>query len=345
MIGDVLTSTILSEAIRSEYPDAELHYLINSHTLPVVEGNPFIDRIVLFTPEMEKSRWFFWKFLRQVRKERYDVVIDVYGKLSSQLITLFSGAKTTISNHKRYTSLFYSHTVRHHVVRSKGVGLAYENRLRLLEPICRNIDFGLIPKIYIGDAEKTALQQKLADNGIAVGRDRFAMINILGSDALKTYPLPYMAGLLDHIAATFPGLGMFLNYIPKQQPAVDELLELCQADTRKNIVTYYAPSLREFLVLTSFCNMVIGNEGGAINMGKALQIPTFAIFSPWIRTETWGAAANDTKNATVHLRDFRPELFEGYSPKAFKKKSAALYGEFGPEYIKTPLTAFIQQQL
>ena len=52
MIGDVLTSSILFKAIKLEHPSAELHYLVNSHTVPVVENNPFIDKLVLFTPKI-----------------------------------------------------------------------------------------------------------------------------------------------------------------------------------------------------------------------------------------------------------------------------------------------------
>jgi len=33
MIGDVLTSSVLFEAIKLKHPSAELHYLVNSHTM------------------------------------------------------------------------------------------------------------------------------------------------------------------------------------------------------------------------------------------------------------------------------------------------------------------------
>ncbi len=38
MIGDVLTSSILFEALRLKYPNAQLDYLINEHTFPVVQN-------------------------------------------------------------------------------------------------------------------------------------------------------------------------------------------------------------------------------------------------------------------------------------------------------------------
>ena len=105
MIGDVLTTSILFEAIKHKYPDSELHYLINSHTYPVVEHNPFIDQFIFFTPDLEDNTAKFFRFLRKLDTANYNVVIDVYSKLSSNLMTLFSNSKVKISKYKRYTSL------------------------------------------------------------------------------------------------------------------------------------------------------------------------------------------------------------------------------------------------
>jgi len=91
--------------------------------------------------------------------------------------------------------------------------------------------------------------------------------------------------------------------------------------------------------------MVIGNEGGAINIGKALQIPTFAIFSPWVRKETWGIAKNDTQNCAVHLQDYKPELFTDYKQKLFKEKALNLYQGFLPKLITKKLNLFIKKNL
>ena len=48
MIGDVLASTVICEAIKKEHPDWEVHYLIQKSTFPVVENNPFIDKVIFF---------------------------------------------------------------------------------------------------------------------------------------------------------------------------------------------------------------------------------------------------------------------------------------------------------
>ena len=93
MIGDVLTSSILCELIKTHIPDSEVHYVINANTYPVVQNNPFVDRFIYVTPETEKNKPAFRQFLKQIKNERYDVVVDAYSKTSSNLMSRKSGAR------------------------------------------------------------------------------------------------------------------------------------------------------------------------------------------------------------------------------------------------------------
>ncbi|MBT8196629.1 MAG: lipopolysaccharide heptosyltransferase family protein, partial [Bacteroidia bacterium] len=108
MIGDVLTTALLFEALKRKYPKSELHYVINSNTEAVIRHNPFIDKLLMFTPEIQSQKSDFYKFLKVIRSENYDVVIDAYSKLSSNLMSFYSRAKMRISKRKWYTSWIYT---------------------------------------------------------------------------------------------------------------------------------------------------------------------------------------------------------------------------------------------
>jgi heptosyltransferase-2 len=168
------------------------------------------------------------------------------------------------------------------------------------------------------------------------------MIGLLGSSDLKTYPLPYMAKLLDFIVAETNAQLLF-NYIPKQQPEVDKLYELCSEITKKHIFKeLYGKDLREFLALTAHCDALVGNEGGAVNMAKALDIPTFSVFAPWILKEAWNSYEAEGKNASVHLKDFYPNLYSKH-PKKHKKQASKMYLQFTPNYIIPELKEFLKR--
>ena len=340
MIGDVLTSSILFEALKKKHPNAELHYLINSHTFPVVENNPFIDEYIFFTPEIKKSKSQLLNFAKGIRKKKFDVVIDVYSKLSSNLISILSKAKTKISYQKKFRTFIYNHNIKRENYNDSSTGLEIRNRLNLLKPL--GIDIKSIkPKIYLTDKEIEASEELLKQKNIDLTKPLF-MISVLGSSENKTYPLPYMSKIIDKIVKETNGQILF-NYIPKQKTEAKIIYNFCKKSTRKQIhFDVFGKSLREFLAITKHCTALIGNEGGATNMAKALNIPTFSIFSPWIDKEGWNMFEDDKNNVSVHLKDIKPELYNDEILKKTKNRAHIFYEEFLPEFITPKLESYLK---
>lgn len=340
MIGDVLTTTILFEALKEKYPKAELHYLINSHTLPVIECNPFIDKYILFTPDIEKNNLNLLRFIKSIRKHKYDVVIDVYSKLSSNLISALSRAKIKISYHKKQSSFIYNFNIKRKKHTNTATALEIYNRLQLLKPLGVNKE-SIKPKIYITNKEISRAKTYLEKNNINIKAPLF-MISVLGSSENKTYPLPYMAKIIDTIVAETSGQILF-NYMPNQYTKAKTIYNFCEVITKKHIhFDVFGKSLRQFLAITKHCDALIGNEGGAVNMAKALNTPTFSIFSPWINKEGWNMFENEN-NVSLHLKDCKPELFDVEILKKRKGKAHLLYDAFLPEYIIPSLKIYLQQ--
>lgn len=340
MIGDVLTTSILFEALKAEHPNAELHYVINSHTFAVVEHNSFIDKFLFITPEIEDSRAKFLSFLKGIKAEAYDVVIDVYSKLSSNLMTKFSGAAIKISKYKWYTKYYYTHTFKEAIEAKTNAGLAIENRLQLLEPLLEKIPDPIRPKIYLTNREIETSQQFLSDSKINLSKPLY-MISVLGSGDNKTYPLPHMAKVIDFIVTQTNGQILF-NYLPKQIDEAKTVYNFCASETKKHIFfDVFGKSLREFLTITYHCTALIGNEGGAVNMAKALNVPTFTIFSPWIIKEAWNMFEDGKQNVSVHLKDFNPDIVKNSTSKELKDNYKSLYELIKPTLFFEELKHFL----
>jgi heptosyltransferase-2 len=277
MIGDVLTCSILCELIKKKHPDYTVHYLVNSNTKPVVENNPFIDKLILFTPSYREKKSELFKFLLSVRKENYDIVIDAYSKLESNLITLFSGANIKISYSKHYSKFIYTDSIIQKVRPSTNVGLAIERRLQLLETLNIHSDFSTFPKLYVTEEENLRAIDLLKSHKINLSK-KTIMISIIGSSENKTYPQSYMSTIVDYIAEQ-EDCNILFNYIPNQIKEAKTIYNNCLANTKKKIYfDVLGKNLREFISLVNQCNYIIGNDGGAINMAKALNKPSFIIF-------------------------------------------------------------------
>ncbi|WP_163399115.1 glycosyltransferase family 9 protein [Flavobacterium fluviatile] len=341
MIGDVLASSAICNTLKNEYPNAQIDYLIYPFTSPVVENNPNIDNLVFFKDEIKKNKIKLVKFCLEIRKSKYDIIIDAYGKLESNMIVAFSGAKTKIGFYKSYTNLIYTYTVRELSVPKTTAGLALENRMLLLQSFDLKKPLKVKPEIFLKDYEIKNGKQILFQNHIDFSK-KIYMIGILGSGKTKTYPGNYMAELLDKIVAD-TNASLLFNYIPSQLKEAHEIFNLCQPETQKNIKIDIVPrSIREFLSITYHCDALLGNEGGAVNMAKALNKPTFTIFSTWIKKEAWNSFDDGIKNVSVHLKDFKPDLYGSKTAKEMKGQAMDLYQSFTPDLIIPRLEEYLK---
>jgi len=339
-IGDVLTSTILLEALREKFPEHELHYLIYENSVAVVENNPFVDKIIIMNEEDRKSKLGFLKFLFRMRKENYEIVVDAYGKPNSVLLGWFSGAKKTITFDKVYSKLLYTHPIKRNKTSFSNATKAIEHRMMLLSPL--GIDFKVIkPKIFITEHEISVAKSKLESAGITLSKP-IVMMSAIGSNDSKTYPIAYMAKVIDTIANE-NDIQILFNYFPFQKEEAYQLYLLCKPETQAKInFDFYEDNLRDFLAITSLCKGLIGNEGGATNMAKALNVPTFTIFSPLVIKNDWNMFEDGMQNISVHVKDFENVLSatpidELIQSKEYKK----LQSIFTPELFEDQLIHFI----
>lgn len=339
-IGDVLTTSILANIIKENFPKAHIDYMCYAHCADVLKGNPSINNIIILEQPTRKNYWLFFKFINKIRKEKYTIVIDAYSKLETNLISVFSGAKHKISYDKGYSNIFYNHNIKRLPNGTKSdYGLAIENRLRLLNPLNLKEILDFKPKIFISKTEIATTKKIVSEAKINLQKPLF-MIGVLGSEWYKTYPLKNMAELLDFIVDKTDATLLF-NYIPNQKKEALNLYNLCCKTTQKNIsFDVYDDSLRGFLANLSLCDALIGNEGGVVNMAKALQIPTFSLFSPSVDKETW-QIFEDEKNVSIHLKDLKPEIYTTFDEKHIKEHTFEFFEAYPISLIKEKLMTFL----
>ena len=171
------------------------------------------------------------------------------------------------------------------------------------------------------------------------------MISALGSSQGKTYPLAYLATVLDWISEF--DIQILLNYLPFQKNEIATLLTFCKPETRIKIFEeFYEQDLRKFLAITSLCKAMIGNEGGATNMSKALNIPTFSIYSPNVKKQDWSYFENQTTILSVHIDDYLVGEEQEIAHKMYETQNiSAILNKFKPELFKSKLTDFLKFNL
>lgn len=308
MMGDVLVSSILFECLNKKFPDAELHYLITKNNEQVVRHHKYIDKIIFFED--------FFSTLKAVKSENYDIIIDCYAKVETAIISFLSGAKKRISFFKNYTKYFYTDTIlRRDITQFSMLTTALEHRLRLLEPLGIKVE-EIFPKIYLSQEELEGADALL--NQLGVYNEDLIMISTFGSNPEKTYPLSYMAEIINIISENSK-CRILCNFLPSQKEMFLELYELLSEKAKKQVVkSFDTQNLRQYIAVLSKCKLLIGNEGGSTNISKALRIPTFSIYAPFV--SGWDWRVDGRENVSIHAKDYQIDDYKDFKPNLFKKE-------------------------
>lgn len=340
-IGDVLASSVIANNLKKIYPNSEIHFFCYKQALDVLKGNPNIDRVISFDDVELKKFKVLKKYASLICKENYDILIDPYAKLQSRYITWRSGAKQRVSYNKPIFRHLYTDLVNQADTTQMGYCKALEDRLKLLKPFCNNLtqlDYSF--KLFLSEEEKEEGKQLMQDAGLDMSRPTF-MLGILGSSPLKSWSLERMAQLIDFIQANYD-VNILFNYIPKQQDSVDLILK--NLNSKNKIYPHLiGKSVREYLKIMSNCDAYIGNEGGGINMAKALNKKTFSIYSPHKFPEIWGCMESRVEHSSVHLRQLRPDLYINPDLKLYEEKAATYYDLLTEDFVIEKLSEFLSQ--
>ncbi|MFN8292295.1 MAG: glycosyltransferase family 9 protein [Chitinophagales bacterium] len=78
-IGDIVFTTPVIRCLRKQYPDAEIHFLTKPENKIIIEGNPYLNKILLLQESLFKT-------ISMLREEKYDAVIDLHHNLRTCII-------------------------------------------------------------------------------------------------------------------------------------------------------------------------------------------------------------------------------------------------------------------
>jgi len=92
--GDVLLATSYLEALKNTFPWADIDFLVKQPYQEVLDKNPFLSEVISFSQKKGTSYILGRiKLMSQIRKQRYDLVIDQQNGTGSGQVLLLSGAK------------------------------------------------------------------------------------------------------------------------------------------------------------------------------------------------------------------------------------------------------------
>lgn len=144
-IGDVVLATALFEKLHAHYPGAAIDFLLRKGNENLLAGHPYINKVWVW--DKKKGKWSSLRqLIKQVRKTKYDAVINVQRFFATGLLTAFSGAAMKIGFNKNPLSFFFTKKIKHHIGESNRSMHETERNQLLIEELTDNIPAK--PRLY-----------------------------------------------------------------------------------------------------------------------------------------------------------------------------------------------------
>ncbi len=269
LIGDVFIRVPLVEAVRQHFPAAKITVVIEMLTKPVFEYNRDIDTILVFDRKkhpLYKYLFFAIKNIIMMRREKFDLCIDLYAGGSSPVVAKLSNAPIRLGfDHKKKLRKSYNLFVKTPNYCRQWI----KDFALLLSPLgIQEDDVRVGTSFNYSDGDKNAI------NGYLDKSKKYFCINLATSDVAKCWPVEKYLHLAQHIYEQYSLIPVVLT-----NPGQEELAEQFVNLYSEEMVNPPLLSLGQVGALIDLCEYMITGDTSLMHMSFGLKKPTLVLFT------------------------------------------------------------------
>ena len=325
-IGDILHATPAARWIKEQYPDAKLHWIVTPSMVELLDGNPYVDEIIPWERDEYEAHskklhiptmWrMWWELKAKLEPYKFDVAVDVQGRLITGLVLLASSApiRLGLGGTKELNWLFTNykskpstdHVIKRYVevaqllkeavAKQADLDTPLKTADNVLEPETLNnvsakkmyhMDFHVPSKLHTWAEE----QWETIDNHNSLNRGEvekpLRVGLVLGTSwATKEWPQEKWYSLIKSLQyrADFVCLGG-----PKEATQYKPWMDSLAAEGIDQIMLNMLgkTTLQEVGALIESCDVVVTADTGSLHIALALDKPVVALFGP-TDPKLWG---------------------------------------------------------
>jgi heptosyltransferase I len=282
-IGDIIHTLPALAYVRHSMPDAVVSWVVEQRSAEILRGNPFIDCLIEIDTHSLRGGHVIEEMLigagrqvRELRKNAFDIAIDLQGLLKSALVAQLSGAKRRWGFARESLREPASRFLLSDVADTpKGTHVIYKN-LALVRQALDLVDDPGEPEFPIA----TEVQHRLEANALtAMLGHRFAVLNPAGGWVTKLWPAERFGQLADRLWDEH-GMRSLVVTGPRETGLAAEVRNASRSGT----LQLAEPSLKGFYELVKQASVYVGGDTGPTHIAVAAGAPVVGLFGP---TEWW----------------------------------------------------------
>ena len=275
-VGDTILSLPVLCALRKEYPNSRIGWVVGSGAADIVRGHDALDDLFVLTKNELKSVKAYWVFLKRIREWQPTTVIDAQGLTKSALIGWYSGATRRIGLVKsefegRELSTWLNNTLvsptSEHVVQR---GLALLKPLGIENP---EIEYR-VPVSPAANQRVNEQVRELAGPNVELGP--FAIINVGAGWVSKIWPAERYAAVAKHLKDRW-NLRTMIAWGGSEERSLAEQVSILSGGAA---IELPATSLLELAEWIRRSVLFVGSDTGPMHLSVAVDIPTVSLIGP-----------------------------------------------------------------
>jgi lipopolysaccharide heptosyltransferase I len=267
-LGDIIHGIPAAAALRRQFPPARLDWLVDPQYVDLLDLVEGLDHRIPFEPRGLIRGGDAWSALSDLRRVRYDAVLDFQGLLKSAVLARLVAAGRTIGFPRAHlreplAALFYTATPdpgpAPHVI-DKTLGL-----LAPLGIVDRTIRFPIaIPRASVA----AAIAERF-------GRDGYAVINPGAAWPNKRWP-PERFGALAAAIRREHGLRSIVLWGPGEASIAASVAAASESAAEAAPPT----TIPEIFAIARGARLMVSGDTGPLHIGGAMGTPLVALFGP-----------------------------------------------------------------
>lgn len=281
-IGDVILATPIIEKMKRFYPESKIDFLLRKGNENLLKGHPKLNRVLIWDKKKSKYNTLA-KLTAQIRKNNYDVLINLQRFASSGFLTTSSKAKMKIGFSKNPFSFAFTHKFPH-VIDQK------------MHEVDRNLS--LIEHLTDASFQKPVLYPAAADYEKVVQYQSSPYFCIAPASVwfTKQYPEEKWVELIDKLN---PERKVFLIGAPSD---IDLCASIKKQSVNSNVVILAGElSLLQSAALMEGARMNYTNDSAPMHIASAVNAPITAIYCSTIPEFGFGPLSD--KSIIIETRE------------------------------------------
>jgi ADP-heptose:LPS heptosyltransferase len=311
-IGDVIFTTPAIRGLRHHFPDAHLTYIVEPPAAPVVTHNPHLNQVIV-----AGGRRGFAGFaddialVRQLRAERYDLVVDFHSGPRSSLISWLSGAPKRIGYDVPGRGWMY--TTR--VARPRGIRPRHAvlNQWDLLNALgIATPEPAQSPAEMPTEARAAAaVSERLTALGVGRG-DELVVLHVSAGNPFRRWPPDAFASLVAMLVRRHARSRILVVSGPSEADAAARVIDQARAAVdpveRDRVLVPAEFTLDELRALMDRAALYIGGDSGPLHIASTSTVPIVGLYGPTlpVRSHPWRASTWPSEAAEVDGLACRP---------------------------------------